>query len=474
MSVIISRIMKLLNESSELISVEEAIYRELLRFNAEIMGKILTTLDKSAVMEKSLSGWKRVRADQRTLTFLFGSVEFTHTLMETPEGSSVYPVHELLGLRPHQQYTPAVELKVAELATKQTYRAAASTLAEWTPVSVSPTTVGTILKRVGNAQAESDEAQVKEMEEAASLPEGKQVAFLFAEADGVHIHGTEKKRSHEIHHAILYEGWKKNGKRVSLEEPTAILTTRSSSDFWKEVQVLSASKYSIEKTQVVTNSDGGPGYTSEKFKTAFSQSDYPVLSQLDKFHISQALLRLCGTKEKELAASLRKTIQRKEKDQFILLLDTYESQLKEKKEREKVEKFRSYILNNWDRIFDWRNVVEKAPEGARGTGAMESRNRTVTFRMKRRGMHWSNQGAEAMVKVMQGLLNGTLKQAYSRTVKVRRSRREQRRAKQTFRLAQLMKDSVRPSDGTRKGRITLDSSQSSAMGRLVRSLTSPY
>src|SRR5699024_11700367 len=130
------------------------------------------------------------------------------------------------------------------------------------------------------------------MVESASRPEGKLVALLIAEADGVHIHVTEKKRSHEVHHAILYEGWQKNGKRVSLEEPMAILTTRPSSDFWKEVQVLSASKYSIEKTQVVANSDGGPGYTSEKFKTAFSQSEYPVLSQLDKFHISQALLRL--------------------------------------------------------------------------------------------------------------------------------------------------------------------------------------
>ena len=63
--------------------------------------------------------------------------------------------------------------------------------------------------------------------------------------------------------------------------------------------------------------------------------------------------------------------------------------LNQDKDMQKVRQFRTYITRNWDRIFDWRNHVENAPSDARGLGAMESNQRRITFRMKKRGMHWS-------------------------------------------------------------------------------------
>lgn len=269
MEQIIARLFEQLKSTSNLIEAETFIYGEFTHFMSEMAGDILTSLDKELEMEKRLEGWKRVRSDSRTLTFLFGPVEFTHTLMRTPEGDTVYPIHEFLGLRPRQKYTPAVELKVAETASKQTYRETAKTVAGWTPVEMSHTAVGTIVKRVGKAQADWDRERVREMEEAAFLPEGKKVDFLFAEADGVHVKGTREKNSHEVHHAVLYEGWKKNGKRVSLHSPMAILTTQSSPAFWNEVQVLTASVYSLENTRVVTNSDGGMGIREKNSRPLF-------------------------------------------------------------------------------------------------------------------------------------------------------------------------------------------------------------
>ncbi|MEJ8766956.1 hypothetical protein WKU33_14025 [Oceanobacillus sp. HCA-5259] len=48
---------------------------------------------------------------------------------------------------------------------------------------------------------------VIDLEESAEFPEGKEVEFLYAEADGVFIQATEKNKSHEVSHAIVYEGW---------------------------------------------------------------------------------------------------------------------------------------------------------------------------------------------------------------------------------------------------------------------------
>ncbi|WP_172968390.1 UPF0236 family transposase-like protein, partial [Weizmannia acidilactici] len=128
-------------------------------------------------------------------------------------GNSHYPLDEWLGLEPYQRYSPLVELKVAELASESTYQKTADILKEWTAVSLTRTTVGNMVKRVGKAQAEADQALVEELE-TAFLPEGKKVEYLFAEADGVFIRGLKKKQSMEVHHAILYEGWETNGKRV--------------------------------------------------------------------------------------------------------------------------------------------------------------------------------------------------------------------------------------------------------------------
>nr|WP_226035224.1 hypothetical protein [Aquibacillus saliphilus] len=38
--------------------------------------------------------------------------------------------------------------------------------------------------------------------------------------------------------------------------------------------------------------------------------------------------------------------------------------------------------------------VENPPKDARSLGAMESNQRHVSFRMKKRGMHWSEAGGE--------------------------------------------------------------------------------
>ncbi|MCG4627846.1 ISLre2 family transposase, partial [Anaerostipes hadrus] len=78
--------------------------------------------------------------------------------------------------------------------------------------------------------------------------------------------------------------------------------------FWDEVQATAANTYSLEKTHVITNSDGGAGYTAERFQTAFSQSEFPVLNQLDTYHVAQAIIRTFGGGKSEIKEQIRKAI----------------------------------------------------------------------------------------------------------------------------------------------------------------------
>ncbi|WP_373895563.1 ISLre2 family transposase [Virgibacillus natechei] len=466
---IISNLEKLIHQTGNLIELEESVRLLMYEVFASHMGEVFTRLNDVIVKEKQAKGWTVERNDSREVLFTFGGVAYQHTLMHDSEGHPHYPFDEWMGLKKYHRRSPFVEVKVAEMASESTYRETARILKEWTAVDISHTVVGTIIKQVGEAQAKADEEMVAELEEAAELPKGEEVDYLYAEADGVFVRGTEKKKSHEVHHAVLYEGWDQNGKRVSLRNPKVIMTTQPTEGFWNEVQALTADQYSLEKTQVVTNSDGGPGYTAEKFQEAFSQSEHPVLNQLDSYHVSQGLNRSLGAKQSEYKDGIRKALKEHDWVNFTLWLDTYESTLDDTKKIEKVGDFRSYIGRNWGRIIDWRECLENPPEDARSLGAMESNQRHVSYRMKKRGMHWSQKGAEAMVKIKQGMLNGTLREVYLKDQK--RSIRKQREVKQKVRMSQVLRQPVRPSIGAKQGAIGVYTAHSSAIGKLAKSFS---
>src|SRR5690625_5953515 len=98
---------------------------------------------------------------------------------------------------------------------------------------------------------------VEVLDDAVKLPEGKKVDILYAEADGVFVRDVKKKKHHEVSHAIVYEGWERNGNRVSLMNRRVVMTTQPIDGFWQEVQAFTAHEYSQEQTQIISNSDGG-------------------------------------------------------------------------------------------------------------------------------------------------------------------------------------------------------------------------
>lgn len=467
---IISRIYELLKETNNLIEFEEQVQLLMYDTFADLVGEVFTQLNKVIKKEKQDANWKVERNDYKDIQFTFGNVRYRRTLMYDDNGEPHYPLDSWLGFRKRQCYSPLVEIKVAELASNSTYRESSWILSEWTAVDISHTTVGTIVRRVGEAQALADKEMVLDLEYAAELPKGKkEVDYLYTEADGVFVRDVKKKKHIEVSHGIMYEGWSKNGKRVSLKRPKVIMTTKSIDEFWEEMKAFSANEYALQNTQVVSNSDGGAGYSSERFKEVYSQSNYPLLHQLDEYHIQQDINRTFGYRKNEWKDKVREALKEHDLDKFTLILDTYESQLEMDKDIEKVTKFRTYILNHWDYISDWRNRVDSYPKDARGLGAMESNQRRITFRMKRRGMHWSKAGAEAMVKIKQGIANDTLRKVYLDSQQ--RSYRKQRDVKKKVRISSLLRQPTLDSIGAKQGSISLYTAHSSAIGRLFKALT---
>ncbi len=86
-------------------------------------------------------------SDEKSIQFIFGDVRYRRTLMYDKKGNPRYPLDEVLGFRKRQRYSPLVEVKVAEIASKCDYRESSRILKEWTAVDMSHTTVGSIVKK---------------------------------------------------------------------------------------------------------------------------------------------------------------------------------------------------------------------------------------------------------------------------------------------------------------------------------------
>ncbi|PZD81323.1 ISLre2 family transposase, partial [Bacilli bacterium] len=144
MNTIISKISELLKDTNDLIEFEEQIQISIYDLLTTLMGSVFTQLNQTIKRRMQSKGWTVEREDEKTIQFIFGAVRFTHTLMRDVNGKAHYPFDEWIGFRKYQRHSPLVEVKVAELASESTYRETARILGEWTAVTLSHTTVGSI------------------------------------------------------------------------------------------------------------------------------------------------------------------------------------------------------------------------------------------------------------------------------------------------------------------------------------------
>ncbi|WP_177186231.1 UPF0236 family transposase-like protein, partial [Pisciglobus halotolerans] len=141
MDKIITKLYEIIKESSDLIRTEELIQLYMYDLFAELVGDIFSHINQVIKEQKQSDGWKVKREDWKTVQFVFGPVRYRRTLMVDQENQNHYPLDEWLGIRNYQRHSPLVEVKVAELASKCTYRDTAELLKEWTAITISHQTV---------------------------------------------------------------------------------------------------------------------------------------------------------------------------------------------------------------------------------------------------------------------------------------------------------------------------------------------
>ncbi|MDC6114748.1 ISLre2 family transposase [Limosilactobacillus reuteri] len=164
-----------------------------------------------------------------------------------------------------------------------------------------------------------------------------------------------------------------------------------------------ARHYKLAGQTVFLASDAGPGYEPAKLLSLVPQGAHGEYF-LDRYHCLQKIEHTLG-RHNELAMRAIKAVRHHDQAELTIILDTYESQNLTEKQADDLMRLRKYLQRNW------RYILSPQMRGFKDIhliGSVESSHRAFTYRMKKQGKSWTEQGAKAMIGLIEARMNGEL------------------------------------------------------------------
>lgn len=151
------------------------------------------------------------------------------------------------------------------------------------------------------------------------------------------------------------------------------------------------------ETVLVTNSDNGKGYTRRIFLEIAKALGIKRHEHFwDAYHVDEKIRTSLKNYPEELTGMLLDAKYSHNKSDAEVVFDTCESITDNEEEEAKLLDFKYKFLKRFN---------QTKPAALRGIpehsiGVMESQHRKITYRMKHRGMYWSEEGACTMARMI--------------------------------------------------------------------------
>ncbi|MGT2666554.1 ISLre2 family transposase [Streptococcus rifensis] len=373
---------------------EREFSKQLNQNNQRSFLKMIEAYEKKIAPSMRAQGYKRINQKERTVIFSFGEMTFTRSRWK--KGDTVrIPVDEKLGLEPRQRFSQELLYQITELSNYMPYRKVVAVMELLKKIYITKNTVQHALEVAGqliNEKEEYDSLSVQSWAE--EEKERVKPKILYVEGDGVWVKQStdKKKKSLELAHFVVHSGSKK-GKRNILMDKLEVVSTHYQRAKDKLLDLI-YQHYDIDSnTMIVTNSDGGKGYSPKVFKEladAFNPKKH--FHFWDAFHVNQALKKNLSPFPSGLVNQAFKAVKNRDKSGLKTVLDTAESLIESDERLEAFQRFSRQLMKN----FRFTDKPESFGLSSNGIGIMESQHRKITYRMKNRGMYWSKKGANAM------------------------------------------------------------------------------
>ena len=374
--------------------IDEGLRQEMQRMEQELFGTILEVADER-LWKTVARDWKNVGRAERQLVTSVGWVPFKRRVFIDETGNRRKPLDEMLALEPKAHYSQSVCQKASYLVSELPYRVASPMLCWLIGTEISHSTMGRLMRRVGQSlEAQEEEARNRVFEQGEEPKAGKIPArVLYGESDGVYISlQREQQKKTEVRVGILYTGKKAIAEgRKRLKNKVVVTKIVENSQEWQETMLKAAyENYDLDNTtQLITGGDGG-----RWVRQSFDYLDLPQEFVLDRFHLYRDARRAFGFSAKTDAwiYTIRtEGLERVLPDMLLALKKAPPAQAK------RMRQFIQYLVNNQEGLLD-PDCRAHLKAGFERLGAIEGNvDKLVVRRLKGRGRSWSKAGAKAML-----------------------------------------------------------------------------
>lgn len=402
MELIVTDIVNIIKSESNFIKRERKLIIYFLHLISQLMALAIEKVDQELVTEAKNQGYQVEKKSTRVINMAFGEVRYTRRRYVCPGKKARYPLDELMGFNKYKRYSVLAVRNILEVSSTATYRNTALAINCLAGFSISHAQVGSLIKQAGK--------QIKNQQEAESRYDGiitkRKVPVLYLEGDGVMIKGTKGRL--EFHRYQVCEGVNNITFKRKQRTEAKDFVSLSRLDALHEMREYLANNYDLSETLIISNADGGAGYTKGDFDELIGKCARHE-HFLDVFHLNKKVkdrLNFAPELQGRLIMALEYSYDRKAVN---LILDTAESMLINELDtginHENLRRLRSYIERRWA---DIKPFKQRKLQVIKAIGSCESNHRKYTYRVKGQGKYWSKQGAEGMLRILTCLKNDEL------------------------------------------------------------------
>lgn len=374
--------------------LDERAFSDRLRIeNQKTFLKMIEDYEKSISPSMRAQGFKRINQKERTVIFSFGEMTFSRSRWKKGDTVRV-PVDEKLGLEPRARFSQELLYQLTQLSSYMPYRKVVEVMELLKSIYITKNTVQHALDVA--AQLLEDKADYDSL--SADSPDDRPCKIkakrLYIEGDGVWVKQSspnKKGKSIELSHFVVHTGSEKGSRNV-LKGKFEVISTYCQEARRKLLDVVMNHFEITPETVIVTNSDGGKGYSPAIF-SEIAKAFHPKahLHFWDTFHVHQGIKKHLRPFPSELTELAFEALKNQDRQKLKTVFDTGEALVSDEK-LEEFQRFRRQLMKN----FRYTEKPEAFGLPSSGIGIMESQHRKITYRMKNRGMYWSKKGANAM------------------------------------------------------------------------------
>ncbi|HFI0293572.1 TPA: ISLre2 family transposase [Streptococcus suis] len=343
------------------------------------------------------NGYRRINQSERTVLFTFGEVTFSRSRWTNGIRTRI-PIDEKLGLKRHTRFSRELLYYVSKLSTMLSYRQVGIVMETCLGFHVTKDTVLKVIKEAGELLKQREKYPIYK---AGAEPKKIKSKYIYVEGDGVMVKCTEKadeRRNRDLSHFVVHTGRKQVGpNRFELQNKKEIVHINYDQ---ARDDLLNYLYYHFEitpETVLVTNSDNGKGYTRRIFLEIAKALGIKRHEHFwDAYHVDEKIRTSLKNYPEELTGMLLDAKYSHNKSDAEVVFDTCESITDNEEEEAKLLDFKYKFLKRFN---------QTKPAALRGIpehsiGVMESQHRKITYRMKHRGMYWSEKGACTMSRMI--------------------------------------------------------------------------